>query len=137
MEKQKAPWNSPQLRELFLYLIVGGLATLVEWAGFWVLDSGLHLHYLLATTLAFAVSTFANWAFGRLLVFKRREGQSLGKEIVSVYLAAAVGLLLSLGIMYVLVDLLHFVKMLSKIAATVLVFAYNYLIRKLVIYRKP
>ncbi len=136
MKKQKAPWNRPQFRELFLYLIVGGLATLVEWAGFWALDSGLHVHYLLATALAFAVSTFANWAFGRLLVFKKREGQSLVREIASVYLAAAVGLLLNLGIMYVLVDFLHLMTMLSKIVATVLVFAYNYLIRKLVIYRK-
>lgn len=136
MEKQKTPGKNGQLRELFLYLIVGGLATLVEWAGFWVLDSLLHLHYLAATAVAFAVSTFANWGFGRLLVFRKREGQSLLREIVSVYLAAAAGLLLNLGIMYVLVEFAHVPEMAAKIAATVLVFAYNYLIRKLVIYKK-
>lgn len=128
--------DSKQLKELFLYLIVGGLATIVEWAGFWVLSNLLHVQYLLATALAFAVSTFANWVFGRLLVFKDPGDQSLARELASIYLASIVGLLLNLLIMYVLVQLFTVDKMLSKMIATVLVFAYNFLVRKLLIYKK-
>ena len=61
---------------LFGYLIVGGLATIVEWAGFWLFSEKLSIEYLLATALAFAISTFANWLFGRLLVFRGKQ-QSL------------------------------------------------------------
>ena len=121
---------------LFGYLIVGGLATIVEWAGFWLFSEKLSIEYLLATALAFAISTFANWLFGRLLVFRGKQQQSLLREILSVYLASIVGLLLNLLIMFLLVQLLSVEKMYAKIAATVLVFAYNYLVRKLVIYRK-
>ncbi|MCI6228963.1 MAG: GtrA family protein [Candidatus Faecousia sp.] len=121
---------------LFGYLIVGGLATIVEWAGFWLFSEKLSIAYLLATALAFAISTFANWLFGRLLVFRGKQAQSLLREILSVYLASIVGLLLNLLIMFLLVQLLSVEKMYAKIAATVLVFAYNYLVRKLVIYRK-
>ena len=121
---------------LFGYLIVGGLATIVEWAGFWLFSEKIGIAYLLATTFAFAVSTFANWLFGRLLVFRGKQAQSLLREILSVYLASIVGLLLNLLIMFLLVQLLSVEKMYAKIAATVLVFAYNYLVRKLVIYRK-
>ena len=121
---------------LFGYLIVGGLATIVEWAGFWLFSEKLSIAYLLATALAFAISTFANWPFGRLLVFRGKQAQSLLREILSVYLASIVGLLLNLLIMFLLVQLLSVEKMYAKIAATVLVFAYNYLVRKLVIYRK-
>lgn len=121
---------------LFGYLIVGGLATIVEWAGFWLFSEKLSIEYLLATALAFAISTFANWLFGRLLVFRGKQAQSLLREILSVYLASIVGLLLNLLIMFLLVQLLSVEKMYAKIAATVLVFAYNYLVRKLVIYRK-
>ena len=96
----------------------------------------LSIAYLLATALAFAISTFANWLFGRLLVFRGKQAQSLLREILSVYLASIVGLLLNLLIMFLLVQLLSVEKMYAKIAATVLVFAYNYLVRKLVIYRK-
>lgn len=120
---------------LFGYLIVGGLATIVEWAGFWLFSEKLPIEYLLATALAFAISTFANWLFGRLLVFRGKQ-QSLLREILSVYLASIVGLLLNLLIMFLLVQLLGVEKMIAKMAATVLVFTYNYLVRKLIIYRK-
>jgi dolichol-phosphate mannosyltransferase len=122
--------------DLFLYLIVGGLATIVEWSGFWVFFNMLQIQYLLATALAFVFSTFANWAFGRLLVFRGKQNQSLLKELVSIYLTSIGGLLLNLGIMYVMVDHLGFWEMLAKIAATVIVFSYNYLIRKKLIYKK-
>ena len=121
---------------LFGYLIVGGLATIVEWVGFWLFSEKIGIAYLLATTFAIAVSTFANWLFGRLLVFRGTQSQSLLREILSVYLASIVGLLLNLLIMFVLVQLLAVGKMPAKMIATVLVFAYNYLIRKLVIYKK-
>ena len=121
---------------LFGYLIVGGLATIVEWAGFWLFSEKLSIEYLLATALAFAISTFANWLFGRLLVFRGKQQQSLLREILSVYLASIVGLLLNLLILFLLVQLLGVEKMIAKMAATVLVFTYNYLVRKLIIYRK-
>ena len=124
-----------QLKDLFLYLIVGGLATLVEWAAFWVFSEPFHIQYLLATALAFALSTFANWGFGRLLVF-RTGGKSLLREIGAIYAASVVGLLLNLGIMFVLVQGCGLDEMLAKIAATGLVFLYNYLVRKKLIYRK-
>lgn len=124
------------MQGLFGYLIVGGLATIVEWVGFWLFSEKIGIAYLLATTFAFAISTFANWLFGRLLVFRGKQNQALLREILSIYLASIVGLLLNLIIMFVLVQLFAIAKMPAKVIATILVFAYNYLIRKLVIYRK-
>ena len=122
--------------DLFLYLIVGGLATIVEWAGFWVFCDMMQIQYLIATALAFVFSTFANWGFGRLLVFRGKQNQSLLKELLSIYLTSIGGLLLNLGIMYVMVDFLSIGEMIAKITATVLVFSYNYVIRKKLIYKK-
>ena len=122
--------------DLFLYLIVGGLATIVEWSGFWIFFDMLHIQYLLATALAFVFSTFANWLFGRLLVFRGKHNQSLLKELASIYLTSIGGLLLNLAIMYVMVECLGVWEMLAKVTATVLVFSYNYLIRKKLIYKK-
>ena len=127
--------QSKKFRDFFLYGIAGGLATIVEWSAFWVLTNPIHVQYLLATALAFIFSTFANWFFGRLLVFKSGKGSFL-REIISVYLASAVGLLLNLLTMFILVQHFTIDKMLSKIAATAIVFIYNYLVRKRIIYRK-
>lgn len=125
-----------RFKPLFLYLIVGGLATLVEWGVFRVLTYSFQIQYLLATAIAFSFSTFANWAFGRLLVFKKAAGQSLLREIGAIYLASIGGLLLNLLIMFLLVQFLAVGEMTAKIIATILVFAYNYLIRKRLIYKK-
>ena len=122
--------------DLFLYLIVGGLATIVEWTGFWIFFDMLGIQYLLATALAFVFSTFANWAFGRLLVFRGKQNQPLLKELLSIYLTSLGGLLLNLAIMFVMVDFMNIWEMFAKITATVLVFSYNYLIRKKLIYKK-
>ena len=122
--------------DLFLYLIVGGLATIVEWGCFWVFFDMLLIQYLLATAMAFVFSTFANWAFGRLLVFRGMQRQSLLKELASIYLTSLGGLLLNLIIMYVMVDFMGIWEMFAKITATILVFSYNYLIRKKLIYKK-
>ena len=127
---------SERVKPLFLYLIVGGLATVVEWGAFRVLNHSLQVQYLLATAFAFVFSTFANWAFGRLMVFKKTPGQSLLQEIAAIYLASIGGLLLNLGIMFVLVQFFSVSEMLSKMIATVLVFAYNYLVRKRLIYKE-
>ena len=122
--------------DLFLYLIVGALATIVEWSGFWIFFDMLQIQYLLATALAFVFSTFANWLLGRILVFRGKQNQSLLKELLSIYLTSIGGLLLNLGFMYVMVDFCSIQEMIAKITATVLVFSYNYLIRKKLIYKK-
>ena len=91
------------LKELFLYLIVGGIATLSEWGIFRLFDSALSVHYTLSTVIAYLLSTFVNWAAGRLLVF-RESHQPFWQEILKIYLAAIAGLLMNLAIMFICVS---------------------------------
>lgn len=122
------------IKDFLLYLIVGGVATVTEWVLFYALEK-IAIHYIAATVIAYVLSTFVNWIAGRVLVFKENR-QSVLKELFGVYAASVVGLLMNLVIMWVAVDLLSFNEMLSKIAATAIVFFYNFLVRKLLIYRK-
>lgn len=121
------------IKQFSVYLIVGGLATIVEWAAFYLLGNLLNIHYLTATALAFVVSTFANWLFGKWMLFKKSQG--IFKELLKVYITSIAGLLFNLGIMWLAVEVCCFHKMTSKIIATVIVFFWNFLIRKLVIYK--
>ena len=123
-----------KLRDLILYGIVGGLATIVEWGLFYLFNTPMGMNYELATTIAYIIATFANWGFGKLLLFKGI--QNLWKELAQIYLTSIVGWLLNLLIMWVLVSGLSVGEMWSKIIATGLVFFWNYLMRKLVIYKK-
>jgi len=129
-------YSNQEFRKLFLYLIVGGLATIVEWVCFYIFDYIFDIHYMIATALAFIFSTFANWVFGRLLMFKKRESLSLWKEISAIYATSIGGLIFNLLIMFVLVRWIHVGNMLSKIIATGIVFFYNYGIRRKFIYKQ-
>lgn len=121
------------IKQFMLYLIVGGGATVVEWLVFYLFDHCLAIHYMIATGLAFIFSTFANWFLGRLIMFK--SSKSTWKELVQIYLVSIAGLLMNLVIMWIAITKLGFKNMFSKIAATGIVFLWNFIIRKMLIYR--
>ena len=125
------------LLQLLLYLVVGGLATLVEWGTFFVLNAPLSLHYAAATALAFIASTFANWLFGRLILFRdtQKSKAATAKELLKIYAVSVAGLVMNLAIMFVAVEECAISEMPAKILATGIVFAWNFLVRKLVIYK--
>ena len=122
-------------KDLFLYVTVGGIATVAEWVAFYFVNDICHRHYMFSTVLAYVFSTFVNWLAGRIIIFKN-SNKSILFEIVSIYMAAIIGLLFNLLIMWVAVDVLGIQEMLSKIIATACVFTWNYLIRKLLIYKE-
>ena len=122
------------IKDLFLYLIVGVIATLTEWIFFYLGNELLLLHYTIATVIGYIISTFINWLAGRIIVFKK-SNKTIVAEIVSIYLSSIIGLGLNLLIMYISIDILSIGDMLSKIIATGIVFFFNYLFRKLYIYK--
>ncbi len=123
------------LIQAFIYLVVGAGATVVEWVVFYLLDVKAGLHYIVATALAFAVSTLANWVLGRLLVFKKGDAKGLLHELAAIYGISIVGLLMNIGIMWICIECFKLSDMVAKIIATIIVFAANFAVRKFWIYK--
>jgi putative flippase GtrA len=121
------------IKQFTLYLLVGGIATCVEWIAFFVFQGIIGIQYLIATALAFVFSTFANWFAGKLIMFKERG--DFWSELAKVYLTSIAGLIFNLILMWLFVSRLGFGNMISKVFATGIVFVWNFLIRKLVIYK--
>ena len=126
--------NRKPFSDFFLYLIVGGIATIVEWIIFYILNSLFYLNYIPSTIIAYIISTFSNWAAGRLLVFKSSE-KGFVAEIFTIYAASIIGLLLNLVIMWMMIDFVNTNTMIAKVVATILVFLWNFMVRKIVIYK--
>lgn len=138
MKKYFSPEN---VKQFISYVGVGGVAALVEWGVFSLLEYGMDMPYLLATVLAFFVSTTVNWILGRTFTFRDSSYDSKrGREMFLVFLVSAIGLGFNLCLMYMLVDVLglrtNLLKTLAKVLATGIVFIWNFLSRKLWIYRK-
>lgn len=131
-----------EIRRFFSYFGVGGVSAVVEWALFALFANLIGLNYIYATSLAFVFSTLTNLILGKIWTFKesRAYEKRLLSEAMLVFLASGAGLLLNLGLMRVFVGFMGMntpgLRVLGKIIATGMVFVWNYLIRRYVIYRK-
>ena len=133
--------NKANIKQFISYFFVGGVAAIVEWVMFFIFANVLQINYFVSTVIAFIFSTTANWILGRITTFKDNNTykDKKAKEAFLVFVVSALGLLFNLILMYLFVTVMGFDsslgKTLSKIAATGIVFIWNFLIRKLVIYK--
>ena len=133
--------NKANIKQFISYFFVGGVAAIVEWVMFFIFANVLQINYFVSTVIAFIFSTTANWILGRITTFKDNNTykDKKAKEAFLVFIVSAIGLLFNLILMYLFVTVMGFDsslgKTLSKIAATGIVFIWNFLIRKLVIYK--
>ena len=110
------------------YLLVGVIATGVDWALFLILVFVVDLHYLLAGIVSFIAATFAGYLSGLRLMF-RSGRHSRWVEITYVYLASIFGLALHMGALVALVEWLHLHIFLAKTVATAVTFLWNFAAR--------
>lgn len=124
------------LIQFFRYAFVGAIASFVDWGVLWGVE-WLGLHYLLAAIVSFFAGLATNFFLSKKLVFNAQKARvSSFLEFVSYGAIGAIGLLLTLGIMYALTEWAMFHFMISKIIATALVLIWNFLARKILLYKK-
>ena len=116
------------LTSLRRYILVGIIATGVDWALFSIFVFVMDWHYLLGGTVSFIVATFAGYLSGLRLLF-RSGRHKRWMEITFVYLASVFGLVLHMGALVVLVDWLQLHLFLAKVGATAVTFLWNFATR--------
>ena len=131
-------YTNNEFVKIILYLFVGGTAALVEWGLFYLffyyLLVGLGLNVdtltMVATALAFGLSTLYHYFLGNVLVFDSGSKYDKSKELSLVFLVSIMGLVFNLVLMYVFVGLLAWQPMLAKVITSCIVVVWNYLSRK-------
>lgn len=116
------------LTSLRKYLIVGVIATGVDFAIFVILVFVMDWHYLLGGTVSFIVATFAGYLAGLRLVFRGGRHRRW-VEIAFIYIASILGLALHLGVLVVFADWLGFHVLIAKVVATAATFLWNFAAR--------
>jgi putative flippase GtrA len=131
-------YTNNEFIKVILYLFVGGTAALVEWGLFFLffyyLLVGLGLSVdtltMVATALAFGLSTMYHYFLGNILVFDSGSKYDKSKELSLVFLVSIMGLLFNLVLMYIFVGLLAWQPMFAKVLTSCIVVVWNYLSRK-------
>lgn len=122
-----------EIKKFISYFFVGGIAALVEWGVFYLFNS--FTSYLIATIIAFIIATAVNYLLGRIWTFKNYEKSKV--DVISVFIVSGIGLLLNILFMYLLIDIIKLpYAILAKIISTGLVFIWNYVSRRIFIYKK-
>ncbi len=125
-------------REMILYLVFGGLTTLVNIFSYFVLTDLGHIDYLVSTAIAWVLSVLFAYFTNRVWVFQSTASGAgaLFKEMGSFFACRLFSGAVDLGIMFLCVSILGWPDKLIKILANVLVIILNYLFSKLFIFKK-
>ena len=137
----KKVWNLyKKYDEIINYLIVGGLTTIVSLGTYYFcvytfLNPNNAFQLQIANIISWiSCVTFAYFT-NRIFVFKSKRTDKL-KEAISFYGSRIATLLLEMGIMFVFVTILHFNDKIIKFVAQVVITILNYVLSKLLIFRK-
>ena len=123
--------------QFFRYVFVGGIATVVDWGILLVLTDLCNLYHLVSAIISFVAGLVTNYLLSKLLVFNASEARvNKALEFLGYALIGVVGLGITELIMYLFTDRMTLHYMLSKMIATVIVLIWNYLARKLFLYKK-
>ena len=117
------------------YSLVGGSAALVDFLLFVALVKGFGFGWLASATYGFCVATFVNYFLSVRHVFESGVRFRKRQEIALVFVVSAIGLLINQAALWALIEGGGIDILLSKVAATGLVFFWNYGARRHFIFR--
>jgi len=121
--------------QAFRALFVSVLAFVADAGLLWIL-SFTGLHYLFCTILGFLVGVFVNYMLSIKFVFKEKALIGKTGEVAVYIIIGVIGLGLTVGFMWFFTDILGLFFMISRCITAVLVFSWNFIIRKVILYRK-
>ena len=124
-------------KSILLYIFFGGLTTVVSIGSFIFFDDGMQMDPLVANILSWVCAVLFAYVTNRVWVFaSKAKGMQILKEMVTFF----AGRLLTLGLeeilLLVFVTWLAFDSTLIKVLGQIVVLVLNYVISKLLVFRK-
>ena len=118
-----------RLWELMRFCFVGGVSLLIDMGLLYILTEYVSIPYLWSSAISFTVSLVINYWLNVTFVFTFAKKPSL-KQITLFAGSSVVGLGLNQLCMWLFVEVFGIYYMFSKLLATVIVTAWNYVIKR-------
>ena len=128
--------------QFFRYCFVGGIATVVEGAVLWIVQHMIFsdersVYVYLSQAIAFVLGTVTNFVLSRFFVFQANsKSMKITGEFIVVFVISAIGLLIKEGLLWCFNIKLGIHYMLVWLVSTALVLIWNYVARRVLIYKK-
>ncbi len=123
------------LTQLIRYTIVGGLAFIVDFGLLFILTEYFELHYIASATCSFLAGLLVNYYISTAWVFESTI-KSKHIEFTLFTLIGVIGLGLNDLLIWLFTKKCHLYYMLSKLITAALVYLWNFLGRKYLVFNK-
>lgn len=117
--------NNTQVHRFLTYLVVGVSTFILDLGMYYSLIHFFGVNYLLSATLGYIIGITLNYVFSRKYVFAETERQVHTGYLIFIGIAI-IGLCIITTCMYILVDLLQFNYVISRIVVAGLVGVWNF-----------
>ena len=125
-------------KSMIMYVVFGGLTTVVNMVSYYICYNLLHIPNVPSTAIAWVLAVIFAFITNKLWVFdsKSFDKQTLLHEVPTFFGARIATGLLDIAIMYLAVDVAHMNPTVWKLISNVLVIIINYIASKLIIFKK-
>ena len=124
-------------REVLLYLFFGVLTTVVSWVSFYLFHYPLRVDELTSNLISWVLAVLVAFITNRVWVFSESaEAGGFFKEMLLFFGSRVTTLLVEELIILTFVTWLAFDAMLIKILGNIVVLVLNYILSKLIVFRK-
>lgn len=122
------------LIQFIRYVVVGGMAFVVDYGALFLLAHYAGLHYLAAASLSYLLGMVCNYLISVNWVFDFRRVTQWQREFVIFFLIGIAGLILNGFAISLLVEGLGLAYMAAKLVAAALILFFNFGARKMLLF---
>lgn len=123
--------NKKLLIQIFKFVIVGGIATIIDWVVYYILYNIMRINPLVANIGSFSISVVYNYIASVKWVFTVNEQKTKKRLFIEFVILSIIGLLLTELIIYGGIKYMNIEAMVIKIIATAIVMIFNFVTRKI------
>lgn len=125
-------------KEIILYLIFGALTTLVNIVVYFIFTRWCNFNAYISNIIAWFLSVLFAFITNKLIVFesKNKTFKIVLKESISFFVFRLLSLGIDMGSMYVMISILNWYDLISKIIANIIIIMLNYTFSKIYIFKK-
>ena len=117
--------------QIFKFVIVGGVATIIDFLSIFIFKEFLNIPVIIANTLAFCIATTYNYIASVRWVFNVNDSKNKKKTFITFIIFSMLGLILNDLIMWFTTDMFQIYYLIGKIIATCFVMVFNFITRKI------
>ena len=122
--------------QLFRYLFAGGVAFLADVSILYLLTEYAHVHYLLSSLAGFSAGLTITYLMSIYWIFDEKSKNNKAVELTIFIIIGTIGLGLTSLFMWLFTSLLLLHYLFSKILTTAIVFVWNFVAKKQILFTK-